>query len=477
MTHEGGPTGYRATFAAIVLTASIGAALPSAVNPALLSIQRSLHASSTAAAWILTIALLTGSVMTPIMGNLGDMFGKRRILLCLIGSAAIGSVVCATAQTIGQLIVGRAFHGASVAFFPLCYGIIRDEFPVERVRSGIAFISALVGIAGAGGIILAGPVTDQLSWHWLFWFALCGNALSLAGVLFFVKESPVRAPGRIDWAGSLGLAAWVVTLLLGISEGARWGWSSGRIVGLFAASVLLLLIWTRIEGRSPAPLVDMRLMRLRGMWTTNAAAVLSGMGLFATSYLVPLYAQMPKSQYGFGFSTNVTHGAFFLVPQSVAILVVGLSAGRLMTRFGGKPLMVIGLADSAAGLLLVGLAHSHPWQVYLWMAMTGIGIGLWGATMVNLIIENAPIAQVGVATGINMIMRTIGAAFGGQIAGVILASTFTSGHLSDRGFTISFLTMAAAMTVGGIVALGIPTQGRVPAVTLPEDVAIAAATP
>src|SRR5205814_4826024 len=202
------------------------ALLQSLVAPALLTIQHDLHTTPAGVAWILTAYLLSASVFTPVAGRLGDMFGKKRALVVVLAVLALGTALAALSSSIGLMVVARVIQGAGGAVFPLAFAIIRDEFPRKRIPQGIALISAIMGIGGGLGIVLAGPVVQHLSYHWLFWLPLVAVVVAAIGTQLFVPESPVRSPGRIDWTGAALLAAWLVALLLPVSEGETWGWTS-----------------------------------------------------------------------------------------------------------------------------------------------------------------------------------------------------------------------------------------------------------
>ena len=229
---------YGLTFAVLALGAGTYSVLQSLVAPALPEIQRDLHTSTTAVAWILTAYLLSASILTPIMGRLGDMFGKERWLVYSLGILAAGTLLAALATNITVMIVARIIQGAGGAIFPLAFGIIRDEFPRERVASGIALISAILGIGGGLGIVLAGPIVSALSYHWLFWIPFVLVVIATVMTVFFVPESPIKSPGSVNWLGAALLSGWLVCLLLAISQGSSWGWGDARIVGLFAGAVV-----------------------------------------------------------------------------------------------------------------------------------------------------------------------------------------------------------------------------------------------
>ncbi|HEY0387804.1 MAG TPA: MFS transporter [Gaiellales bacterium] len=460
MTHPSDRTHYRLTFAILAVAGGAFSLLQSLVAPALRDIQLDLHTSTTGATWILTAYLLSASVATPILGRLGDIYGKKRMLVAALCALAVGTVMSAVAHTIAVMIAGRVVQGLGGAVFPLAFGIIRDEFPPLRVATGIATISSILGIGGGAGIVLAGPIIDHLGYHWIFWFPLLPVVIAIVAAVVIIPESPVRAPGRINWVGSLLLAAWLVALLIGVSEGSDWGWRSDRVVGLFAVSAVLLVVWIRAEAAAAQPLVDMRMMRLRGVWTTNTAALLIGFGMYSSFVLVPEYVQMPPST-GYGFGASTTEAGLFLFPATLAMLLVSPLAGRLSSTVGSKVPLVLGAAVSAAAFALLAAERSRHWEVYAATALLGTGIGLAFAAMANLIVEAVPREQTGVAGGMNTIMRTIGGAVGAQVsASVVAASAAASGLPEAGGWTDAFALCSVALVGGLAVALAVPGRAR-----------------
>ena len=190
-------------FAMLALAAMGAAVLQAMVAPALRTVQLDLGTSTTGASWILTAFLLSASVATPIAGRLGDMFGKKRVLVLALAATATGALISAVATSLDLLLVGRVVQGLSPAVIPLAIGIIRDEFPSERVPTRIALISAMLGVGGGLGIVLAGPIVDHLSYHWLFWAPLVVLVVATLGVLLVVPESHHREGGRVDVVGGV----------------------------------------------------------------------------------------------------------------------------------------------------------------------------------------------------------------------------------------------------------------------------------
>jgi EmrB/QacA subfamily drug resistance transporter len=436
------------------------ALLQSLVAPALLTIQHDLNTTTTGAAWILTAYLISASVVTPIAGRLGDMYGKKRTMVVVLIVLGAGTLLAALATSIGVMIVARVIQGAGGAVFPLSFSIIRDEFPRPRVPQGIAMISAIMGIGGGLGIVLAGPIIEHLNYHWLFWFPLGAVIVATIGTVVFVPESPVRTRGRINPLGAVLLAAWLVALLVPVSEGATWGWTSPRTLGLFAIALALIPVWVRVESRSRSPLVDMQMMRLRPVWTTNLAALVFGFGMFASFVLIPQFVELPEST-GFGFGASVTQAGLFLLPATIGMLVAGPVSGRLSSTVGSRVPLILGSLISCIAFALLAAAHDQSWEIYLAAFVMGIGIGFAFSSMANLIVEAVPAHQTGVATGMNTIVRTIGGAIGSQVsAGIVTATLAANGQPTERGFTIAFAVAAIALALGFVVALLVPRPAR-----------------
>ncbi len=442
---------YGITLAVLAVAGLSFALLQTMVAPALPAIQaRVRRVDVRAVTWVLTIYLLTASIFTPVLGRMGDMFGKERLLVIVLLVLGAGTLIAALSTSLGMLIAGRAVQGAGGAIFPLAFGIIRDEFPRERVGSGIGLISATFGIGGGAGLVLSGVIVDHLHYTWIFWLSLLVIAGAVVATHFFVPESPIKTPARIDWGGAALMSLGLTAVLLAVSEGNSWGWGSTRVIGLVAAGAVVLVLWARYELRVPQPLVDMRMMRMRGVWTTNVTALMVGFGMFGSFLLVPQLVEMPESA-GFGFGASVTEAGLYLLPSAAVMLVAGPMAGWLGNRLGSRTPLLIGIALVAIAFLQLAVLHDEPWHVLLNSVLTGAGIGLAFASMATLIVEAVPQSQTGVATGMNTIMRSIGGALGAQIAASIVGA-----HADEAHFVAAFLVSAAGLVLAFLAALVIP---------------------
>ena len=431
--------------------------LSSAVIPALTPLEHTLHSSENDVAWLLTGYLLSASVGTAILGRLGDMYGKERLLLLTLVLLSVGTLISALSTSLEVMVVGRVIQGAGGGIFPLAFGIVRDEFPAEEVPGSIGILSSILGVGGGIGIVLGGLIIEHLNYHWLYWIPLVITVLAALATWRFVPESPVRAPGRVNWLAAALMTIGFSCVLIAISKTIAWGWGSPKTLGLLALGLVVIAAWVREELRSREPLVDMRMMAIRGVWTTNTVAFLIGVGMYSSFILLPELVQEPVSSGGFGAS--VTVAGLFLLPATIAIVVVGQMAGVLERRIGSRGSLIGGALFALACYVLLVADRSQELEIYVAAGLLGIGIGLSFSAMANLIVQNVSQEQTGVATGMNAVTRTLGGAFGGQLAATLLASNLGgAGIPNSSGFTLSFLMCLIALAAALGFAVAVPRR-------------------
>lgn len=446
----------RAVFALLAVSSATFAALQSLVTPALPAIQADLGATQAGISWVLISWLLSASVATPILGRVGDILGKDRALVMVLAAIGAGSLVAAFAPTLGVLIAGRVIQGLGGAVYPIAFGIIRDEFTRDRVPVAVGAMSSVIALGGGIGTVLAGPIVTVLGWRWLFAFPL----LIVTAVAFlswrFVPSSPVRTGGRINWLASVLLASWLIALLLPLSVGSQWGWASPVTLGLLAVAVVLLLVWIMYEARTLNPLIDMRLMRRRPVWATNAVALLFGAAMFAVITFLPQLLQTPTAT-GYGFGTSVTVAGLLILPLLATMAIGGLISGPIRRFVGFRLQLVVGSALLAGGTLGFAIWTSAVWQIAVSGAVFGLGLGVAYAAMTSVIVENVPPSQTGVATGVNTNVRNIGGAVGTAVfTGVITSTAGSAGYPTANGYVVGFLLLTAFALIGMLLALVIP---------------------
>jgi len=456
---------------AVLSSAGIAyAVLSSAVVPALPTIKEDLGASEAGITWLLTGYLLSASVGTAILGRLGDMYGKQRMLFWTLVVLAVGTLLAAVSHTLALLIVARVIQGVAGGIFPLSFGIVRDEFPRERVAGSIGFLSAVLGIGAGVGIVAGGLIVEHLSWEWLFWMPLVVIVLAAFGAWRYVPESPVRVPGRVNWLAATLMSVGITAVLLAVTKTTAWGWTSTKTIALFVAGFAVCAAWVVVETRSREPLIDMNMMRIRGVWTTNLTAFLLGAGMYSSFIVFPQLAQLPTST-GFGYGASVVESGVYLLPSTLGMVVVGFAAGWIARRFGSKPAVVAGSAVTAASFALITGAHDHPYQMLISTALLGIGVGLAFAALGNLIVEAVPAHQTGAAGGMNTVMRTIGGALGGQLSATFIAAHMNGDLPTVTGFTDTFAMATGFLIVCTLGAMLIPhgRAARRPALAVAAD--------
>jgi EmrB/QacA subfamily drug resistance transporter len=453
---------YNVTLAILTVAGTAYALQQTMVIPALPTLQRDLHTTTTWVTWVLTVLLLVASVSTPVFGKLGDQYGKEQLLVISLVLFFIGCAGAAAAWNIWSLIFFRAFQGLGAAVFPLSFGIIRDEFPREKVGVGIGLISAVFGVGGGFGIVFSGLIVDNLSWRWLFIFGAIPVAIAAVLVHRFVPESPIKTPSRVDFLGALLLSVGLICLLVALTEGESWGWTSGRVGGLFAGAALFLALWVGAELRVPEPMVDMRVFVQRQVLFTNMCALITGFAMFGTFVLIPNFVETPRGLAAgtarlvhYGFDASATKAGLYLLPSSIALLFAGPAAGLIGRRTGSKWPLAAGMLLSGISAGMLALWHDVPWQVLVAMPVLGTGVGFAFAAMATLITEAVRPSETGIATGMNTVMRTVGGVIGGEVGAAILSAHLIGGTNvpAARGYEVAFAIAAIAAFVGVVVAV------------------------
>ena len=454
----------------ILIFAGIAFALQQTmIVPALPILQRDFGTTAAWATWVLTGFLLSASVATPLVGKLGDQYGKERMLVISLSLFLCGSIGAIFAWHIGALIGFRILQGTGAAVFPLAFSIIKDEFPPEKVGTAIGAVSAVFGIGGGVGLALSGVIIDHLGWRWLFIVGAAVVAAAVVLVYLFVPESPIKTPSRVDVPGALLLSVGLLSLLVALTEGEHWGWTSAPVLGLFGAALAGLLAWVAVELRVPEPMVDMRMLANRPVLFANLTGLIAGFALFGSFVLVPSLLQIPRglppdwarlADYGFGASATQT--GLYLLPAAVTGFFTGPLSGVIGKRWGPKWPLCIGMALGGLGLAILAEWHAEPWQIVVGMLVLGGGLPMTFAAMANIIVDSVRPTETGVATGMNTVMRTVGGVIGGQVGAAILTARTIPGTPvpAESAFSTAFWIGAIASGVGVFVALLVTPVSR-----------------
>jgi len=461
---------YNVTLAILTVAGTAYALQQTMVIPALPTLQRDLHTTTTWVTWVLTVLLLVASVSTPIIGKLGDQYVKEQLLVISLALFFVGCAGAAAAWNIWSLIFFRALQGLGAAVFPLSFGIIRDEFPREKVGVGIGLISAVFGVGGGLGIVLSGLIVDHLSWRWLFILGAIPVAIAAVLVDRFVPESPIKTPSRVDFLGAVLLSAGLICLLLALTEGESWGWTSARVGGLFAGAAVFVALWVVAELRVPEPMVDMHVFVQRQVLFTNICALITGFAMFGTFVLIPNFVETPRGLASdtarlvhYGFDATATKAGLYLLPSSFTLFFAGPAAGVIGRRIGSKWPLAAGMLLSGISAGMLALWNTETWQILAALAVLGIGVGFAFAAMATLITEAVRPTETGIATGMNTVMRTVGGVIGGEVGAAILSAHLIGGTdvPAARGYEVAFAIAAVAALIGVVFAVLVtPTRER-----------------
>lgn len=418
------------------------------VLPALPVLAEHYDTSLVGVSWLVTGFLLSAIVATPLFGRFGDLYGKRTMLLVSLSAFAVGSLLCAVTDSIQIAITGRVIQGLGAGAAPLAVGLVREGLPGDLVSRGVGIVVGAAAAGSALGLLLSGVLVEYFSAAAVFWF-LFGLAVALlAAFVSLVPGSTVRAEGRVDVAGALTLGSGLGALLLAISKGSTWDWSSARILGLFAASVLLLGCFAFVETRARQPLVDLGLIVVRPFLDANICVFAFGYSFLIALLLIPPIAGAPEAaEYGSGLSTIGI--GIVLSPIGIAGVVAGWVAGRVVDRVGPRLLVGVGSTLGVATYAFLAFAHDTPALLIGESALLGLSYGFALTGIYHVVVHGVGPDKTSIAVAVNIVIRNTAAAVGAQVAvAIITAAGLTGGIPADSGYSRAF-----AMGAAGAVAL------------------------
>ncbi|MFJ8039946.1 MFS transporter [Kitasatospora sp. NPDC096147] len=406
---------------ALVLAMLAFSVVQTAVVPILPSLAKELDVSGSSITWLMTANLLSAAVLTPLLGRFGDLRGRKPMLLVSLGGLVAGSALAVGTHSFTWLVVARVLQGAGGGVLPLAISIVRDELPKEKVTGGVALISASMGVGSGLGLVATGLLLEHWDYKSIFWMGLGFGLLAVALVALRVPTDPVvDKNGGADPLGALTLAGWLSALLIAVSQGNTWGWTSNRTLGLFAAAAVIALVWGIIEVKVKHPLVDMKMMARPAVAFTNISGLLIGFGMYGSFMVISNFAQTPEKLAHYGFTATVLHAGVMLLPSALGSMVAAPVGALLIARRGPRLPLVLGGLLGAAGMVYLALRHSAEGDIYFASAVFGLGVGLAYAAMPAYINGAVPAEQSGIANGMNAVLRTVGGAIGTAVMAAIL---------------------------------------------------------
>ncbi|MEU4092886.1 MFS transporter [Streptomyces sp. NPDC026673] len=463
-TGDAAPGRGRPTGRGLVLSLGFGAMVVSMMQtlvvPVLGTIQRELHAPAADVGWLTTATLLSAAVCTPLLGRAGDQYGRRPVLLGALALTLTGSVLAAVADTLPALIAGRALQGAATAVFPLAQAVLRDELPARRLPAAMGAVSGALafgnGLALVGaGLLIAGPAPD---YHRVFWPAVAMSALGLAAVAVAVPPSRAATGGRVDWRGALGLAATLVLLLLPLSRGTVWGWTSAPTLGCLAAGAVAAAVWIRVERAVADPLVDVRMLVHRPVLFANLAGLLLGYAMFSQFILVSALVQTPPAA-GYGFGASVLQASlYYLLPPALVSPAAARLGGILVRRIGAPRTLAVGAVTGTAGFTLLATAHGAAAVVVGAGVLVGVAVAFGFTALPAVLLTAVPAEHTGVANGVNSVARSVGSSVAGALVATLVAAGSPGHAPAESRFTLCFALAGGAFAlVAAFARFGMPT--------------------
>ncbi|WP_051218244.1 MFS transporter [Nocardioides insulae] len=431
------------------------------VVPLVAELPQLLHTTASNASWVVTATLLAAAVATPVSGRLGDLYGKRKIMLICALILTAGSAVCALSDSVVPMIVGRAMQGVGMGIIPLGISAMRDLIPAEKLGSSIALMSASMGVGGALGLPLSAAIAQSADWTVLFWVATALSVAIFALILLLIPATPVAKAGRFDLVGAIGLGIGLICLLLGVSKGADWGWTSGTTLGCLIVAVVVLVAWGAYELRISDPLVDLRVTARPVVLLTNVAAIVVGMSMYAQSLIIPQLLQLPEVT-GFGLGQSMLEMGLWMLPGGLMMMLASPVGAKISHARGPRITLAIGAGVMALGYLATLFLMGSTWGLMIAVCIITAGVGLAYGAMPALIMGSVPRSETGSANSFNTLMRSIGTTVSAAIVGVVLSQMTQDlgGYTlpTESGFQIGLAIGGGAAVVAALVALAIPAK-------------------
>ncbi|MFF9671258.1 MFS transporter [Streptomyces eurythermus] len=429
-------------------------ALESVVSPTLPLLQRELHMSPAEGALLSIVLLITGALVTPVAGRLGDRYGGKRVLIRLMAVVSAGGLVSALAPNLPVLLLGQVLQGAMVGALPLSFILVRAHLPEGASKVAIGVVSGLFVGGGMAGTLSAGPVAEGLSRHWMFalpTIAVIGATTLVNGLM------PHDPPGRsetagVDWPGLALLSGTLVTLMLVLALAPDVGSQPLLLGALVVVLAAFVTAWIAVERRTASPMVDPRMLARPAIWQSCVLTFVICVGTSMAVYLVPQLFAVPSHAYGFG--AGATEIGFYLLPGAVAASLAGPISGMGVRRLGSRTVVSAGIVIMAAALTALAAAHSEIWHLVIGKMLIALANGLCVTAMVTSTATSVDRSDTGIATSLVLVTRVIGFAVGAQLGGALLTAGTPSGSdvPAESAFVTGFVTAGAVTALSLLVA-------------------------
>ncbi|HXW66806.1 MAG TPA: MFS transporter [Thermoplasmata archaeon] len=437
------------------------------LTPSLPTIQSDFHVDTAQASLIISSYAAAGVALSPVIGKLGDIHGKRKVLSAVMLAYAAAVSVTGFSPTFSFMVAARTVQGIGLTILPLGMALVREEFPRELVPRAQGLLSAMFGVGFVVSLPAGSFISQNYGWRVTYHSAIPFVVLLAILVVLFVRESSYRRPNaRVDYVGAAFLGGGLGGVVTGLAQGQLWGWTSAPTLSFLGVGIALFVPFALYEGwwkrRNREPIIDGRLLRERNVLVTNLVLTVVGLAMYVALFSLIYQFEFPPASGGYNGSfptINIFTAGLYIVPLALAMIVVAAVVSFTVSRVGVKPLALGGAVVTALGFYLVSTAGALS-QALLYETVIGAGIAMLNASVINLLILTVDPKDMGQATAMNNVFRNIGGSVGAPIAGSLLATfVLTSGPWAGFGvpahlaFQYAFWIAAAVMLVGGITIL------------------------
>lgn len=442
--------------ATLALTGTIVSLQQTLVLPLLPDLPSLLNTTADNASWLVTATLLCGAVSIPTVTRLADMFGKKRMMMVALAIMVLGSVLGAVSTDLVLIITARAMQGVGLSLIPVGIAILRDELPRDRMPLGVALMSASLAIGAGAGLPLSGLIAAHLNWHAIFWVTGVVGAVVLAAVWRVIRESPVKTGGSFDYRGAIIGSVALTAVMLALSKGAQWGWTSGITLACAGLGVALLIAWVPLELRVRNPLVNVRIAARPTIMLANLASLLLGFAMFSNMLVTTQLLQLPVSS-GYGLGYDVLNTGLWMAPIALVFGAMAPVSAWFIRRHGPVATLLIGTLVMAGAYVSRVYLSDNLWQIVVGSMLVGAGTSMTYAALPTVITRAVPLTESASANGLNTLLRYIGTALSSAVMAAV--TTMSTIRVADKGFPareafiMLFWVSAGACFATAVIAL------------------------
>lgn len=437
-----------------VLALALGT-LQSVVEPALPLLQRELGVSPSEGALVGNVLLITGAVVTPVAGTLGDRYGGKRVLVWLMAVVSAGGLVASAAPNLPVLLFGQVLQGVMVGALPLSFILVRKHLPVDGSQVAIGVVVALFTGGGIVGTLTAGPIAEGLSWQWMFALPTIVVIAATAVVARLVpSDPPVRSDSRIDWLGVVLLSGTLLAFMIGLVLVTGGDLSPAGIGAVVVVVAVLAAGWVTVERRAASPMVDLRMLATPAMGKSCVLTFVITVSLGMTVFLLPQLFATPVDGHGFG-TTDI---GLFLLPGAIMGAVSDSVGGVAARRFGSRAVVGVGAAVMAVTMFGLATWHTEAWQLVLAKVLIAFAAGAGTTALLANTATLVATKDTGIATSLLVVTRVIGVAVGAQVGGAVLAAG--AGPATEPAFVTGFVIAGVVAALSLLVVRGSARRGE-----------------